>query len=101
MDNSKRRMKMSGSGTMDYECKGTVYAKRYHGEFGIDALQSKAETGLWYSGIQGNPFAMEGSGSTPQVAISDSIARTNERIKKLQQAVATMQESLKHDWPVD
>lgn len=68
----------------------TVFAKRYVGNFSVEGLANKAATGLWYSGIQGNPHALEGEGSTPLMAFEDAISRTNEKIKLMQLGVKAL-----------
>ena len=83
-----------GEGEMQAETFGGVQCKRYVGKFTVSALQDKAETGLWYTLIQGNPHAIEGEGETPKAAIQDSINRTNSRIAEMQQAVLCLTASL-------
>lgn len=83
-----------GKGKMQQERYGAVVVSRYIGQFHTERLQSKANTGLWYSRVMGNPHAIQGEGSTPILAIIDSIERTKNQRTKLLQAVRTLQSSI-------
>lgn len=61
----------------------SITCKKYVGKFNNPALQAKADTGLWFSQISGNPHCPTGEGSTPELAITDSVIRTNDLIRKL------------------
>lgn len=62
-----------GPGTTRYQTQaGRFIANRYEGEgFKTSALQSKAETGLWYCYATGTGLGLEGEGSTPENALAD------------------------------
>lgn len=81
-----RRVEYVGTGP------GTVQCKRYVGTgFKSQNMQGKADTGLWYTLVQGNPHAIEGEGETPEAAVIDSIKRTQSRIAEMQGAVAALE----------
>jgi len=67
---------------------GTVHCKRYVGQF--STLQGKADTGLWYTVVGGQPFAIEGEGATPYDAIRDAANRTRDRINAMNRALQTL-----------
>lgn len=83
MNHGKAKMQVVGD--------DAVQCKRYIGKFTNPNLQAKADTGCWYTLIQGNPHAIEGEGFTPEAAIADSIRRTNSRMKQMQNAVETLE----------
>ncbi len=89
-DEGYKALTMGGNRRMEFVGTGPVQCKRYVGT-GFTDLQSKADTGLWYSLIQGNPHAIEGEGPTPEAAVLDSIKRTEERIIQLQNAVVALE----------
>lgn len=60
-----------------------VQCKRYVGKFSVPALQAKADTGMWYTVVPGNPFPKEGEGRTPQAACEDAISRTISEIDNM------------------
>ena len=67
-----------------------VTCTRYVGEFTVPSLVAKAETGMWYTMMSGNPFVVQGEGDTPQSAIKDSISRTEDKIDKMQKGLDTL-----------
>ena len=67
-----------------------VHCSRYEGKFSCSILNAKAETGLWYTSVSGNPFAIEGEGVTLQKAIQDSISRTKNRIEDMQKGLTCL-----------
>ena len=85
-----------GKGKMQWIGEGAVQCKRYIGKFTNPSLQAKADTGCWYSLVQGNPHAIEGEGFTPQEAIDDSVKRTNARIKEMENAVKVLEATKLH-----
>jgi len=82
------------NGVCHYEQRGAVTCKRYKGQFGSDDLQAKADTGLWYTLIEGNGRAIQGEGPTPELAIRDAIKRNREISKILETAAKTLEASL-------
>jgi hypothetical protein len=81
-----------GRGEIRKETIGQVTCSQYVGEFSNPDLIAKAETGMWYTMLSGNPFVIQGEGATPQAAIKDSIARTEDRIKIMQKGLDSMKE---------
>lgn len=71
-----------------------VFCKRYTGKFNGGHLQSLADTGLWFTGICGNPHSEQGSGSTWEWAVKDAIARNKDMIRKLEQANRSLELAL-------
>lgn len=90
-----KTLKMGENKKMEVVMVGAVQCNRYVGNFTVELLQSKAETGLWYTMISGNPHAVEGSGATPRAAVRDSLDRTRSRIAEMQNAVRTLELALK------
>ena len=84
----------TGNGTITCVQCGRVFAKKYTGTFIISSLSDKAATGLWYSGIEGDPYAIQGEGHTPLEAFEDSIARTKEHIAKLTASIVSLVEGI-------
>ena len=79
-----------GKGEIQKETIGRVTCSRYAGEFHSPHMMSRANTGLWYTSVSVNPFVVQGEGNTPKAAIEDSIARTEDRIKKMQKGIDAM-----------
>lgn len=77
-------------GRIECEQFGPVCCKRYIGHFMGPRLQDKAATGMWYTFVQGQPYAVQGEGATPRDAIRDAANRTRERINALNQALQTL-----------
>jgi hypothetical protein len=77
------------------ECIGRVTCSKYEGEFSTPELASKAATGRWYASVSGNPYVIEGEGSTPVWAIRNAIARTKDRIRDMETGLNILQESEK------
>lgn len=83
-----------GKGTIETFIPGEdcrAKCRRYVGKFSTLALQDKAELGLWETFIEGNPFVPSGSGSTPVYAIDDSISRSRELIKHLENGIKSLE----------
>jgi hypothetical protein len=75
---------------------GKVTCDQYFGKtFNVPSLQIQADLGLWYTSVWGNPHAIQGEGATPELAIADSILRTQSRMAEMQSAV----DALKHCLP--
>lgn len=72
-----------------------VFVVRYRGMFENPRLQAYADSNLWYSRIQGNSFAVEGEGTSPEAAIKDAISRNEDMIKKITLATASLRGALK------
>jgi hypothetical protein len=88
-------LKMNGGkGELQQVIVGGVYVSKYVGEFENKNLQIKAELGLWYTRIPGNPHAMCGEGSTPELAIRDSIRRTSSRIAEMQRGLQALERAV-------
>lgn len=72
----------------------TVFCRKYVGKFLSVGLQSKAETGLWFCSISGNPHSIQGEGHTPFAAMDDARRRNLDMINKLQQANSAIADAL-------
>jgi hypothetical protein len=81
-----------GKGEIQKETIGIVTCTRYVGQFTNPNLVAKAETGMWYTMMSGNPFVVQGEGDTPELAIKDSIARTEDKIDWMQKGLDSMPE---------
>lgn len=68
-----------------------VLCHKYEGQFENDALQGLAETGLWYTTLQGQPHAVRGEGETPEAAVEDAIKRNKERIAIHERVVKSLE----------
>lgn len=84
-----KTLKTNG-GRIECEQFGVVCCKRYVGQFTNGTLQIKAELGLWYTLVEGQPYAVEGEGATPRDAIRDAANRTRDRINTLNRALQTL-----------
>jgi len=80
----------TAKGKIIKEVMGRVTCSRYEGIFENPKLTVKADVGLWYTMVSGNPFVIEGEGDTPALAIKDSIARTKERIKEMEKGLDSL-----------
>lgn len=72
---------------------GAVVAKKYVGKFAVQSLQDRADTGLWYTTIEGNPHVCTGEGDTPLAAMRDAASRTKAKIQNEQSAIAELEKS--------
>jgi hypothetical protein len=74
---------------------GKVICDQYFGKgFHVSGLQTQADLGLWYTSVWGNPHAIQGEGATPELAIADSILRTESRMAEMQAAVNALKNRL-------
>jgi hypothetical protein len=94
MSVESKALKLGEMGTLFNKRVGAVFCRKYEGLFNTEPIQNKADTGLWFTRIMGNPFNQEGSGQTPAWAIKDSIERNNDLIKKLTQANQALNSAL-------
>lgn len=78
------------SGRIECFTQGAAVCKKYVGAFAVQTLAAKAETGLWYCTVQGQACALEGSGTTPRLAIVDTIKRTESQAKRMMMVVESL-----------
>ena len=71
---------------------GSVTCSKYEGVFVNPNLAGKAETGLWYTSLSGNPFVIQGEGLTPELAIQNAINRTKDRIAVMKNGLTAMED---------
>lgn len=70
---------------------GATFCDQYFGTgFGSSNLQTLSDMGLWHCKVSGNPWAVQGEGTSPQAAVQDSMRRTLERVEQMNRAVSTM-----------
>jgi hypothetical protein len=84
----------NGRGTIQKRQFGAICCTRYVGDFSVPALQSKADMGMWYTTVMGNPFAVQGEGATLEAAVRDAIDRTISMRTCLDSAVRALEHGL-------
>ena len=78
------------NGAIKWVSYGGATCKQYNGLFAVPDLQRKAQTGLWYCRLNGNPHIIEGEGDTPLISIANAIMRTIDDVQKKEAGIKAL-----------